>query len=135
MTPDDLTPDRDLRDILRRFDSRDRATPAQRRNLKRRIEAAAAPRLAERAGGAPAWWEFAASWARTLIPLGVATALAAAALMLWTARADRARTVMTPVATQDSLVGSVRHDRTSQRLLDYLVTPARSVPATPLGRN
>jgi len=135
MTPDDLTPDRDLRDILRRFDSPDRATPAQRRNLKRRIEAAAAPHLAERAGGAPAWWEFAAGWARTLIPLGVATALAAAALMLWAAKTDRARTVMMPVATQDSLVGSVRHDRTSQRLLDYLVTPALSGSATPPGRD
>lgn len=120
----DLTPDRQLRELLARFDAPERATPAERRALKHRIEALAMPLLARRAGDTPAWWEFAADWARMLIPLGVVTALAAAALILWTARNARGPAMIAPMAAQDSLVGSATRDRTAQRLLDYIVAPA-----------
>ncbi|MDE3053822.1 MAG: hypothetical protein KGL38_11300 [Gemmatimonadota bacterium] len=117
----DVTPDPELGAVLRRFDAPDPTADEQRRALKRRIEAAAAPLLAERRNGA--WWEFAAVWARTLVPIGLATAVAAAAFIAWTARAGAGRGALTPVPAQDSLVGSVRRDPTSQHLLDAVVAP------------
>jgi hypothetical protein len=121
VTRRDLAPDPELRAILRRFDAADRPTADQRRALKRRIEAAAAPQLAERAHDA--WWEFAAVWARTLVPLGLATAVAAAAFMFWASHANAVRAVLVPVPAPDSLVGSVHRDPTSQHLLDAVVAP------------
>lgn len=117
----DPSPDPELGAILRRFDAPDRATDDRRRALKRRIEAAAAPLLAERAHDA--WWAFAAVWARTLIPLGLATALAAAACIVWASRAGTARAMLSPVPAQDSLVGSAHRDPTSRHLLDAVVAP------------
>ncbi|MDE3128159.1 MAG: hypothetical protein KGL38_09130 [Gemmatimonadota bacterium] len=117
----DLAPDPELAAVLRRFEPSDPTTDDQRRALARRIETAAAPLLAERGNGA--WWEFAAVWARTLIPLGLATAVAAAAFIAWTAHAGGARAILDPVPAQDSLVGSVHRDRTSQHLLDAVVAP------------
>ncbi len=117
----DVTPDPELGAILRRFEGADPTTDEQRRALRRRIEAAAAPLLAERGSGA--WWEFAAVWARTLVPLGLATAVAAAAFIAWTAHAGAAAAGLNPVPAQDSLIGSVRRDPTSQLLLDAVVAP------------
>lgn len=123
MRRDDLRPDHELRDLLRRFDSPDVATDAQRQALARRILIGAEPLLDVRRGAPPAWWEFTATWARTLIPIGVATALAAAGVIMWTSRPAR-RAVLPTIATQDSLVGAVPRDPTSRHLLDLLVTPS-----------
>jgi hypothetical protein len=123
MRRDDLRPDAELRAMLRRFDSPDRVSPDQRASLQRRIAADAEPLLAARRPGPPAWWEFTAGWARTLIPLGVATAVVAAGLMLWAAHGP-AHQPLVRVASEDSLVSAVPRDRTSQRLLDVLVSPA-----------
>ena len=117
----DLSPDPELRAILRRFDATDRPTADQRRALRRRIEAAAGPLLAGRAHDA--WWEFAAVWARTLVPLGLATAVAAAAFIFWASHANGVRAVLAPVPAPDSLVGSVHRDPTSRHLLDAVVAP------------
>jgi hypothetical protein len=129
MRHDDLSPDPALRDMLRRFDPASAVTPAGRQALARRIAAGASPILAARRRTAPSWWEFTAGWARTLIPLGVATALVAAGTILWASR-TAARSAMIPVAAPDSLVGAVPHDHTSQHLVDFLVTPtgARVAP-------
>lgn len=123
MRRDDLRPDRELRDMLRRFDSPDHVTSDQRAALERRIAADAEPLLLARRPGAPAWWEFAAGWARTLIPLGVATGVAAAALILWAAHAAP-RPMPARLIGQDSLVGAMPRDRTSQHLLDLVVSPS-----------
>ncbi|HEX8724775.1 MAG TPA: hypothetical protein VF737_05230 [Gemmatimonadaceae bacterium] len=123
MKHDDLRPDPELRDLLRRFDSSGAATDAARQALARRIVAEGAPLLAARRGAPAAWWELTATWARTLIPIGVATALAAAAVIVWTSRQPR-RALPSAVATQDSLVGAVPRDPTSRHLIDLLVTPA-----------
>ena len=125
MTRDDLRADPELRDLLRRFDSPDVPTEAQRQALARRIDADARPLLAVRRGAAPHWWEFAATWARTLIPLGVAAGLAAAAVIFWTSRPPRP-TLAPVISARDSLVGVVPRDPTSRHLLDLLVTPSRT---------
>ncbi|MGH7670118.1 MAG: hypothetical protein ACRENQ_11560, partial [Gemmatimonadaceae bacterium] len=94
-----------------------------RQVLARRILAGAEPLLAARSGPSPAWWEFAATWARTIIPVGVATALAAAVVIVWTSRAA-SRAALPTLTTQDSLVGVVPRDPTSRHLLDLLITPS-----------
>jgi hypothetical protein len=135
MKRDDLRPDAELRAMLRRFDSPDRVSPDQRAALQRRIAADAEPLLSARRPGSPAWWEFTAGWARTLIPLGVATAMVAAGLILWAAHTP-VRQPLVRVASQDSLVSAVPRDRTSQHLLDLLVSPAvipADEPAAPPG--
>jgi hypothetical protein len=123
MSRDDLRPDPELRALLRAFDARDAANPADRDALARRILGDAEPILAARRGAQASWWDFTATWARTLIPLGVATAAAAAAFIAWSSHAAR-RPLLRAVSAQDSLVGAVPRDRTSQDLLDVLVTPS-----------
>ncbi|HEY5220235.1 MAG TPA: hypothetical protein VIJ16_10530 [Gemmatimonadaceae bacterium] len=125
MKRDQLMPDRELRDLLRRFDSPETETRTQRSALKRRIETLVTPLLTARAGDAPTWWEFTADWARTLIPLGVAAAVVAAVLIVWTSHTGTPN-ALTPLAAQDSLVGAVHtvhNEGTSQRLIDVLVSP------------
>lgn len=122
MKRDDLRPDEALRDMLRRFDAPEHGSADQRTDLLRRIMSDAEPLLSARRSGAPAWWEFTAGWARMLIPLGVATAIVAAGLMLWSVRTAR-QSMITPMASQDALVSSLPRERTSQRLLDALVSP------------
>lgn len=68
MKRDDLRPDEELRDMLRRFDAPERVSANQRVALLRRIAVDAEPLLAARRSSAPAWWEFTAGWARMLIP-------------------------------------------------------------------
>ncbi|HEU4990322.1 MAG TPA: hypothetical protein VFT41_11105 [Gemmatimonadaceae bacterium] len=130
MKRDDLRPDPELRAMLRRFDAPAADTGAQRDALLRRMLADAEPVLAARRGAPPAWWEFAATWSRTLIPLGIATAVAAAMVIFWNSHATP-RPALRTMAAQDSLIGAVPRDRTSQDLLDLLVTPA---PASRSGR-
>ena len=134
MKRDDLRPDEALRDMLRRFDAPERVSADQRAALLRRIAVDAEPLLAARRSAAPAWWEFTAGWARMLIPLGVAAAVAAG-FMLWSVRTAR-QSMIAPMASPDALVSSLPRDRTSQRLLDVLVSPSalpgdNALPAGP----
>lgn len=132
MRHDDLSPDPALRNMLRRFDPASDVMPPGRLALARRITADAVPILAASRRSAPSWWEFTAGWARTLIPLGVATALVAAGAILWASHTAAQRAVV-PVAAQDSLVGAVPRDHTSQHLVDFLVTPTSSRVASVRG--
>jgi len=81
MTRHDLNRDRELSQALRRLDPA-QPTRAEMSALARRIVARATPLLDSRRR-ATAWWEYAAAWAHTLIPLGVATAVVAAACISW----------------------------------------------------
>jgi hypothetical protein len=53
--------------------------------LARRIMTKAAPLLDARRRTASTWWEYAAAWAGTLLPLGVAAAFVATACLAWSA--------------------------------------------------
>ena len=54
--------------------------------LARRIVNRATPLLDARRRGASSWWEYAAAWAGTLLPLGMAAAFVATVCLAWTAR-------------------------------------------------
>ena len=82
MRPKDSHGDRELARALRRFDPPE-ATPAQMAALARRIVTRATPLLDARRRGVARWWEYAANWAGTLIPLGVAAAFAATVCLAW----------------------------------------------------
>lgn len=116
MKHDDVTPDRAVGDALRAFEP---ATPSvdDVHALARRITAAAEPLLARRRNAL--WWDYAASWARTLIPIGVTAAVAASACIVWAAHSATMRVDMalarSRAADSDALG--------AQQLLYSLVAP------------
>ena len=82
MRPKDSHGDPELARALRRFDPQP-ATPAQMAALARRIVARATQMLEGRRRGIARWWEYAANWAGTLLPLGVAAAFVATVCLAW----------------------------------------------------
>lgn len=82
MRRNDSLPDRELARALRRLDP-PAPTPSQMSALARRIMTRATPLLDARRRGASTWWEYAAAWAGTLLPLGAAAAFVAAACLAW----------------------------------------------------
>ena len=82
MRPKDSHLDRELARALRRLDPPS-VTTTQMAALARRIVARATPMLDARRRGAARWWEYAANWAGTLLPLGVAAAFVATACLAW----------------------------------------------------
>ena len=82
MKPKDSHIDRELARALRRLDP-PAPTPAQMTVLARRIVMRATPMLDARRRGAARWWEYAADWAGTLLPLGAAAAVVATACLAW----------------------------------------------------
>lgn len=105
MRPNDSYPDQELRRALRRLDP-PTPTSMQMAALARRIMTRATPLLDARRRGRARWWEYAAAWAGTLLPLGAAAALVAGVCLVWssatqqTARAHaRERTALLRVVT------------------------------------
>ena len=94
MRRNDWIRDRELARALRRLDP-PTPTPAQLASLARRIVARATPLLDPRRRAASSWWEYAAAWAGTLLPLGVAAALSTDA-QVWAAVHALAETFLTP---------------------------------------
>src|SRR5205085_3170956 len=86
MRPNDSGRDRELARELCRLDP-PAPTTAQVAALARRIVTRATPLLDARRRGASSWWEYAAAWAGTLLPLGVAAALVATVCLAWSSAA------------------------------------------------
>jgi hypothetical protein len=118
MRPKDSHPDRELARALRRLDP-PAATPTQMAALARRIVARATPMLDARRRGAAQWWEYAAQWAGTLLPLGVAAAFLATVCLAWSAG------VLTPVrphaVERTALLRVVTNQDPSSDLLDFVL--------------
>src|SRR5689334_20500120 len=107
----DSLPDRELASALRRLDP-PAPTPVQMSALARRIMTRAAPLLDARRRAASSWWEYAAAWAGTLLPLGAAAAFVAAACLAWTTATSRA--TMRPHAVErTALLRAVTNDAPS----------------------
>src|SRR3954449_6101675 len=98
MRPKDLFTDRELRRALLRLDP-PTPTSAQMTSLARRIMTHATPLLDARRRGALSWWEYAAAWAGTLLPLGVAAALAASVCLAWSSAVGTAPRAHAPERT------------------------------------
>ena len=86
MRRNDSLPDRELARALRRLDP-PVPTPTQMTSLARRIMSRATPLLDARRRRASTWWEYAAAWAGTLLPLGAAAAFVATACLAWSTTA------------------------------------------------
>jgi len=118
MRPKDSHPDRELARALRRLDP-PAATPAQMAALARRIVTRATPLLDARRRGAARWWEYAAAWAGTLLPLGVAAAFVATVCLALSAGP---RTPARPHPVErTALLRAVTNRAPSGDLLDFVL--------------
>ena len=87
--------------------------------LARRILTRATPLLEARRRGASTWWEYAAAWAGTLLPLGAAAAFVAAACLVWT---TATRAAARPHAVErTALLRAVTSHAPSVDLLDIVL--------------
>ena len=118
MRPKDSHLDRELARALRRLDP-PAPTPTQMAALARRIVTRAGPMLDARRRGAARWWEYAATWAGTLLPFGVAAAFVATVCLAWSS-AERAP--MQPHAFErTALLRVVTNRAPSGDLIDFVL--------------
>lgn len=118
MRPNDSNPDRELARALRRLDP-PAPTSAQMSALARRILTRAAPILDARRRGASTWWEYAAAWAGTVLPLGAAAAFIAAACLVWASASTRP--ARPHAVERAALLRVVTNRAASPELLDYVL--------------
>lgn len=123
----DSNPDRELARALRRFDPPS-PTPQEMSTLARRIITRAAPLLDARRRGAKTWWEYAAGWAGTLLPLGAAAAVIAGVCLVWTSPA--ARPARPHAIERAALLQVVTHRAASPELIDYVLDAPDAESAT-----
>jgi hypothetical protein len=98
------------------------------RALQDRITRAARPRLAEQREARPSWLDYATAWSRTIVPIGVATALVAASCLVWLSmqpREPRAGTV-----EHVAMLGAATNAVTSGDLVDLAISDV-DMPAPP----
>ena len=119
---DDPAPDRELGEVLRRFDRMPATSEWKVGVLVRRIVSRGGPLLDGRRSRPTPWWQYPGVWARTLIPLGITTTLVAVACILWATLAPLPASTQR-VAMNDASSGAPSTDVMSQRLLDALVGP------------
>lgn len=118
MRRNDLFSDRELARALRRLDPPS-PTSAQMAALARRIVQRATPMLDARRRGHSSWWEYAAAWAGTLLPLGAAAALVASVSLLWSTTSQapaRAHAV-----ERTALLRVITNQAPSRDLVDFLL--------------
>jgi hypothetical protein len=118
MKAKDTYSDRELARALRRLDP-PAPTSAQIAALARRIMTHATPLLDARRRSASTWWEYAASWAGTLLPLGVAAAFVASVCLAWSSATQapaRAHQV-----ERTALLRAVTHSAPSGDLIDFVL--------------
>ena len=116
MRRNDWIRDRELARALRRLDP-PAPTPGQLASLARRIVARATPLLDPRRRAASSWWEYAAAWAGTLLPLGVAAAFVASVCLAWS---STARPLARPHANERAaLLRALTNNAPSRELIDF----------------
>ena len=116
MRRNDWIRDRELARALRRLDP-PTPTPAQLASLARRIVARATPLLDPRRRAASSWWEYAAAWAGTLLPLGVAAAFVASVCLAWS---STAAPLARPHANERAaLLRALTNNAPSRELIDF----------------
>ena len=119
MRPNDSGPDRELARALRRLDPPGPSS-IQMKELARRIVSRATPLLdARRRKAGASWWEYAAAWAGTLLPLGVAAAFVATVCLAWSS-ATRAQ-VRARATERAALLRVVTNHAPPVDLIDFVL--------------
>lgn len=118
MRPNEFGRDRELARELRRLDS-PAPTGVQMAALARRIVARATPLLDARRRSTSTWWEYAAAWAGTLLPLGMAAAFVATVCLAWNAAVKPA--TRAHASERMALLRVVTNRAPSHELLDFVL--------------
>jgi hypothetical protein len=95
--------------------------------LARRIVGRAAPLLDARRRGANSWWEYAAAWAGTLLPLGLAAAFVATVCLAWSSATRVA--VRAHANERTALLRVVTNRAESRDLVDFVLDAPASEAA------
>jgi len=101
--------------------------------LASRIDAAAVPIFAARrfAGQrAVVWWDFAAEWARPLVPIGVTLAVVSVAV-LWLMRPVAPVAAQSVTVASSTIAAAVRHGAPAPELVDRAVEELVSTSGIP----
>jgi hypothetical protein len=115
--------DRQLADALREMRAADRSSARDQHLLARRIIRHADPLLRTRRR-AVAWWEYAATWSRALVPLGLSAATLAAVGMIWLIPPRQPAGARAESSGEHAvLLGAVANRIPPHELLDLLVAP------------
>lgn len=106
-------------------------TPLERealRALHERIMGAARPQLSQHRNARPSWIDYAAAWSRTIIPIGVATALVAASCLVWLS----VNAPKSPAGTVEhvAMLGAATNAVSSGDLIDLAISDV-DMPAPP----
>lgn len=129
MSPREPARDREIREALQQLYPP--PSPERLRVLSRRIERRARPLLAARRRQPLTWWEYPAAWASTLLPLGLATALAAAACLLWISsdRREPSKSLRAMSPERVALLQAATRRSSAPELLDLVLSPSEEVSA------
>ena len=132
MTPHEPARDRDIREALQRLYPP--PAPGRLTQLSRRIEREARPLLAARRRQPTAWWEYPAAWAGTLLPLGLATAIAAAACLAWISSDRLSGSQARPTSPERvALLQAVTRRASPPELLDLVLSPSENASVAAYG--
>jgi hypothetical protein len=138
MLRDDLKRDEELHHALRELDRASVGSPEDVERLHARITASAALLLDRRRHPPAPWWEYAAVWARPVVKVGIATALAAILSIAWAGRESTQRAQQRAPGGADTVSGADESAAviSQQQMLFTLVAPVEEqvLPALQPGK-
>jgi hypothetical protein len=92
--------------------------------LRRRIVAAARPKLAQLGAPALRWWEWISTWTRVAVPVGLAASLAAGLLVQGSGAAAALSSYSTDLGSDSTLVlAAFSEPASASRLTAHLIAP------------
>jgi hypothetical protein len=112
----DATPDARMAEAIRAATGRSRSSEAELAALHGRIIHAARPYVDGRVSMRASWLDYAAAWSRTIVPLGLATAVLAASCLVWLSAS--ARRVTPSNVEHVAMLGAATNSVSSGDLID-----------------
>lgn len=124
----DATPDPRMAEAIRAATGARHPSDADMAALHGRIVGAARPYLGARLSMRTSWLDYAAAWSRTIVPVGLATAVLAASCLVWLSASARRQTQNT--VEHVAMLGAATNAVGSGDLVDLAISDV-DVPAAP----
>jgi len=128
----DVTPDRRMADAIRAATGARRSSQADLDALQGRIMTAATPYMDARLSMRPSWLDYAAAWSRTIVPVGLATAVVAASCLVWLTSSARRSTPSN--VEHVAMLGAATNSVSSGDLIDLAVSDVEVPLSAPAAR-